>query len=73
MKNEYKPKVEKIIVEPKEDLLVVGESKGYIAIVKDQGRITYNATGKSNSDKESVVLCSLPSQRQSSRTRTLRI
>jgi len=52
MKNEYKPKVEKIIVKPKEDLIVVGESKGYITVSKDKSRITYNATGKSYSFKD---------------------
>lgn len=52
MKTEHKPKAEKIIVKPEEDLLVVGESKGYITIGKDHSRITYNATGKSYSFKD---------------------
>jgi type I restriction enzyme M protein len=52
MKNEYKPKVEKMIVKPEESLLVLGESKGYITISKDKSRITYNATGKSYSFKD---------------------
>jgi len=52
MAQEYKPKVEKMIVKPDENLLVLGESKGYITIAKDQSRITYSATGKSYSFKD---------------------
>ena len=52
MPQEYKPKVERIIVKPEENLLVLGESKGYITISKDKGRVTYNATGKSYNFKD---------------------
>lgn len=57
MKNEYKPKGEKRAVKPEENLLNIGRSKGYITISKDQGRITYNATGKSYSfaDPEETI------------------
>jgi len=51
MRNGYKPKGEKL-VNPEEVLLDIGQSKGYITIIKEQGRITYNATGKSYSFKD---------------------
>ena len=51
MRNGYKPKGEKL-VKPEEVLLDIGQSKGYITIIREQGRITYNATGKSYSFKD---------------------
>jgi len=51
MRNGYKPKGENL-VKPEEVLLDIGQSKGYITIIKEQGRITYNATGKSYSFKD---------------------
>jgi len=51
MSEEYKPELEKI-ARPEEDLLATGESKGYIGISRDRGRITYASTGKSYSFKD---------------------
>jgi type I restriction enzyme M protein len=51
MTEEYKPKGEKA-AKLEEDLLAAGESKGYISISRDRGRITYATTGKSYSFKD---------------------
>lgn len=42
----YEPKEEKLQTESLQDLINLGESKGYISLDADRTKITYNATGK---------------------------
>ncbi len=48
---QYRPEAQKV-AKLEEDLLVMGQSKGYISISHDRGRVTYAATGKSYNFKD---------------------